>query len=143
MSSPEGLAVDAAGSLYVADRARQCVRKVTGSTVSRVAGGGASTACSYAGAAGSVSLSGPSAVAATPSGAVLVSDSGRNCIRRVSGGTVTPWVGTGTAGSAGDGGPAVGATLRDPGGIAVRPDGDLLFADTGNSEVRYVVGGAN
>lgn len=52
--------------------------------------------------------------------------------------TATLYAGTGEAGYSGDGGPAVAATLNQPGGIAVGPDGVVYVADTENWVVRAI-----
>lgn len=48
------------------------------------------------------------------------------------------FAGTGEAGSDGDGGPAVEATLQEPVGIAFAPDGTLLLADFAANRIRAV-----
>ena len=53
-------------------------------------------------------------------------------------GVITRVVGTGTAGNAGDGGPATDAQLQGPEGVAVTADGGFLIADNGNHVVRKV-----
>jgi sugar lactone lactonase YvrE len=46
--------------------------------------------------------------------------------------------GTGTAGFSGDGGPARQAQLNIPYGLAIAPNGDLVFADAGNKRIRQI-----
>ena len=46
--------------------------------------------------------------------------------------------GNGSYGYSGDGGPATGASLRAPSGVAVAPDGSFVIADRFNSRVRRV-----
>jgi hypothetical protein len=46
--------------------------------------------------------------------------------------------GTGTAGFSGDGGPARTAQLNTPYGLAMAPNGDLIFADAGNKRIRRI-----
>ena len=53
-------------------------------------------------------------------------------------GTITTIAGTGDAGSTGDGGPAVDASLNAPAGLTIDPDGNLVIADQGNGLVRRV-----
>ena len=140
LSAPGGVALDSSSNVYIADTTNNCVRKVVGTTVSQVAGGGASTACSFAGAATAVSLSGPAGVAIDSTGRVVVADSARNCARLVTGANVALLGGTGTAGSTGDNGPAVGALLSGPAGVAANAGGDVWIADTANSRVRRIEG---
>ena len=54
------------------------------------------------------------------------------------GGNVNPFAGTGTAGSGGDGGLALAATLNAPAHLAFGPDGSLYISDSGNNSVRKV-----
>ena len=53
-------------------------------------------------------------------------------------GTTTTVAGNGTAGYAGDGGPATAARLFNPLGFAVTPDGTLYIGDYGNDRIRRV-----
>ena len=140
LNAPGGVALDSSGNLYIADTTNNCVRKVVGTAISQVAGGGASTACNFAGAASGASLSGPSSVAIDSSGRVVIADTARNCIRLVTGSNIALMAGTGTAGSTGDNGPAVGALLSGPAGVAANSGGDVWIADTANSRVRRVEG---
>jgi DNA-binding beta-propeller fold protein YncE len=144
LSSPRGVAVDAAGTVYIADSGRACVRKVIGTTFSHVLGGGATTACATSGPATSVALAAPEGVAVDDTGRVLVVEASRRCVRSVSGGTYAQVALTGTNSSVGDNGPALSATMRAPSGIAVSADGDLLLSDrstsAGGSEIRRIIG---
>jgi signal peptidase I len=140
LNAPAALDIASTGNVYVADTGNNCIRKVAGTTVSQVAGGGANTACTYAGAASGVSLSAPVGVAVDSTGRVVVSDTGHSCIRLVTGANIGLMAGTGTAGSTGDNGPALGATLSGPSGLAAASNGDVWTADTANSRVRRVEG---
>jgi sugar lactone lactonase YvrE len=55
--------------------------------------------------------------------------------------TVSVFAGTGAAGSSGDGGPATGARLNAPNGIAAASDRTVYISDTGNHTVRAVAPG--
>jgi hypothetical protein len=55
-----------------------------------------------------------------------------------SSGTITTIAGNGTAGISGDGGPATGAALQNPQGIALDAAGNLYIADTSNQRIRRV-----
>ena len=53
-------------------------------------------------------------------------------------GVITRVAGTGAPGNTGDDGPATGAQLNEPVGVAAIPDGGFLIADALNNEVRQV-----
>lgn len=78
-------------------------------------------------------------VAAAADGAVYLADGGAARVRVIRpDGTVEAYAGTGTAGMAGDGGPATAAQLTYPTALAVAPDGTLLIADARAHVVRRV-----
>ena len=52
--------------------------------------------------------------------------------------TITTVAGNGTAGFAGDGGPATAANLKFPAGIVFDTSGNLYIGDTANSRVRKI-----
>jgi streptogramin lyase len=141
MSAPAGVAVDSSGTVYIADTGRNCIRKVVGTTVSQVAGGGATTTCGTV-AIGSVSLSGPTGVAVDSTGRVVFTDNARSCVRMVSGTNVVALAGTGTSGFSGDNGPAIAALVTTPTGIAANASGNVWFSDTGTTShsVRSITG---
>ena len=129
LSAPIGVATDSSGNVYIADTGNDCVRKVSGSTVTAVAGGGNDRACGASVSSTVLRLSAPEGVAVAADGSVMISDTGRRCIRRVTGTAVTPLAFTGSNGSKGDDGPALDARIRTPGMITVLADGDLLVPD--------------
>ena len=53
-------------------------------------------------------------------------------------GIITTLAGTGVPGISGDGGQAVAAQLDTPTGIAVHPDGNILFVDAQNQRIRRI-----
>jgi hypothetical protein len=93
--------------------------------------------------AAAAQLNGPRGLARLVDGSILVADTGGNRVRRIAAdGTITTVVGTGTAGSVGDGGPAVLAQLNGPRDVAIAPDGvSYLIADTGGNRIRRVDAG--
>jgi uncharacterized protein (TIGR03437 family) len=139
---PYGLAVDAAGNLFIADLGNARVRKISlNGTIQTVAGGGLIPA----GANGdnnpalSVQLMQPRNIALDPDGTLYISDFAANRVYRLStGGTLTTLAGTGNVGFAGDGAAAVMAQLRSPAGLASDSIGDVFICDSGNNRIRKV-----
>jgi sugar lactone lactonase YvrE len=128
---PYGIAVDAAGNIYIPEPFNRRVRKVDAET-------GVLTTVVGSGDAGGV-LESPFAAAVGPDGNVYVADSAKNVVLRVDGdGTISTAAGNGTAGFSGDGGPAPDAQLQRPCALAVGADGDVFIGDRGNSRVRRV-----
>ena len=93
--------------------------------------------------AAAAQLNGPRGLARLGDGSILVADSAGNRVRRIAtDGTITTVAGTGTAGSVGDGGPAVLAQVNGPRDVAVAPDGVTYFiADSGGNRIRRVDAG--
>lgn len=143
LNLPAGVAVDAAGNLFIADTANHRIRRVSGGTITTVAGNGTSGFSGDGGPATSAALNGPYGVAVDSSGNIYIADTGNNRIRKISGGNIATVAGNGTAGLSGDGGPAIGAALNSPHGVAVDGAGNVFIADTGkgNSRIRKVSGG--
>ncbi len=136
-NTPGGLAVDSAGTVYVADQLNNKVRKVTAAgVVTTLAGSGSRGAVNATGAAASFWL--PAALAVDSSGTVYVADQFNQKIRSISAaGVVTTLAGTGTAGAA-DAATGASATFNNPGGIALDGIGNLIIGDLDNHNIRKV-----
>jgi sugar lactone lactonase YvrE len=147
LDHPLGVEADPAGDVYIADYANCIVRKLSGGTVTTIAGVGTHQ-CVYgadSGPARSVNIY-PADVAVAADGSIYIADWANCRIRRLSDGTITTVVGVGTGllsgcGNAGDGGPATAAQLNKPFGVAVDAGGSLYISDTSNCRVRVVRGG--
>jgi sugar lactone lactonase YvrE len=140
LSSPSGLAVDAAGAVFVADTGNNRVRRISPTgVISTIAGSSEAGFSGDGGPAVSAQLSSPSGLWIDPNGNLFVADTGNNRIRRISpAGTITTVAGNGIATIGGDGGPAVAASLNGPRAIAGDGSGNVYIADTGNHRVRKV-----
>lgn len=136
---PSGVAVDAAGNLFIADIGNYLIRKVdSGGVISTFAGGGGA-AIGDGGLATDATLNQPCAVAVGGDGSVFITDWENNRIRKVDpNGYISTVAGTGEWGFSGDGGLATDAMLNNPDGIAVDASGNLYIADTDNYRIRKV-----
>jgi len=84
LNGPTGLATDAAGDLYIADTANNRVEEVTAADkLSLFAGTGVSAAPTYGAAATLSPLTGPAAIATTPTGLTYVADSTHATVDRI------------------------------------------------------------
>ncbi|WP_322754609.1 protein kinase domain-containing protein [Frankia sp. Cas3] len=107
--------------------------------ITTVAGTGTGGFTGDGGPATHAQLANPDGVAVDNTGTLYIADQDNNRVRRVgTDGTITTLAGTGTAGYAGDGGPATHAQLANPHGVAVDSTGTLYIADEGNQRVRRV-----
>jgi uncharacterized protein (TIGR03437 family) len=136
----QNIAVDAAGNLYAADVTQAVVYKVDrfgGTTV--VAGNGTAGYSGDGALATAAQLRQPSGVAVGSDGTIYIAEYGNHRIRKVApNGIITTIAGTGTAGFAGDGGPATAARIYAPLSIIIDPAGNLYFSDIGNYRVRKI-----
>ena len=138
LHGPSGVAVDASGSVYIADTYNHCIRKVSGGTISTVAGNGTPGFSGDNGPAPSAQLNYPAGVALDSAGDLYIADTYNHRIRKVSNGTISTVAGNGTVGHSGDNGPATSAQLNYPNGVAVDTAGGLYVADTYNHRIRQV-----
>ena len=114
ISLPRDVALDADGSLYIADGANNRIRKVEPhGTITTVAGTDRTEFCGDGGPAHKASLSMPYSIALDRDGNLHVVDTGNYRVRRIDATTniITTVAGNGSYGYSGDGGPAIDATL--------------------------------
>jgi len=146
LNRPYSIALDSAGNLYVADLGNARVRRIDiHGIITTVAGGGTTTLTASAPAgidALTAQLISPRNVATAPDGSLYISDfDGQYVYRLDAGGTLTIVTGTGVKGFYGDGGDPTIAQVAYPAGLAVRADGSLYVADSGNARVRKISDG--
>jgi sugar lactone lactonase YvrE len=140
LSVPAGVAVDGAGTLYIADQENHRVRRVgTDGKITTVAGTGTGGFFGDGGPATRAQLLAPAGVAVDGAGTLYIADTGNHRVRQVGAdGKITTVAGTGTDGFSGDGGPATRARLWAPAGVAVDSSGNVYIADERNRRVRRV-----
>ena len=135
---PTGVAVDAAGTLYVADFFNYTIRRITQAGVVTTLAGTAGSPGSANGTGAAARFNYPNGVAVDAAGTVYVADQGNNTIRRITqAGVVTTLAGlAGSPGSANGTGAA--ARFNAPSGVAVDAAGTLYVADQGNHTIRRI-----
>ncbi|HEY8077935.1 MAG TPA: hypothetical protein VIF62_27605 [Labilithrix sp.] len=125
-NTPNGLAIDAAGNVWVADTGNHAIRKVTPS-------GDVST---FAVASTSSPSFDPKWIALAPDGSIWATS--HTAIYHVTAGHVSLIAGSPTTSGSADG-PIYAALFGDPKGIAVDRVGDVYVADSSNHCVRKIV----
>ena len=135
-----GMAVDAEGNLLIADRGNRRVRRIDpNGIITTFAGTGESGSTGDGGPAIEAALDRPVDVAVGPDGAVFVAELNGHRVRRIGpDGIITTYAGIGFPGYAGDGGPAVLASLNAPRSVEVDSDGNVYIADWRNRVIRKV-----
>ena len=142
LNTPQGVAADSTGNVYIADTAHNRVILVdTAGNMHTVAGTG-SPGDSGGGGGPLAELYGPTGLAVDIAGNLYIADTGNHRIRLLApGGTLSTIAGTGTNGFSGDSGAATAAELSYPAAVAVDASGNIYIADTGNHRVRVITTG--
>jgi sugar lactone lactonase YvrE len=147
--APQGVFVDSAGNLFIADTNNNRIRMVNSSgIIVTIAGNSVSapSTCSISGIlATSAPLYRPSGISGDAYGNLYIADGANYCIRMVNtSGIINTIAGNGTMASpSGDGGPASSAQMGKPYGIFADPSGYVYFTEanavgTSNGRVRYI-----
>ncbi len=158
LNNPNGVAVDGAGNVYIADSGNSVIRKISAASgdITTFAGGASAVCGASSDAVGDgcpatqATLDAPWAVTVDASGNLFIADTFNHRIREVSvsTGSIATVVGTGYTASNGDGGyngdniPATTAELNFPYAVAVDVPGNLYIADSANNRVRLVCASA-
>ncbi len=131
LGSPSEINIDASGIIYVADRSRNLIYKITSSgTVTTVAGGGISSGSGVA--ATSLRLSAPEGVAVDCENSVFLTDYGSSVIRKVNTSGISTTVAGG--GSTAVSYTAIAATSASiiPQWLTIDVFGNVFFTDGGS-----------
>jgi len=142
LNKPRGVYVDPSGNIYIAATENHAIRKVDAITgiITTIAGDGSPGDTGDGGAAILAKLNKPRGVFSDLSGNIYIADSDNHRIKKVDAATgiITTVAGTGSAGDAGDNGPAISASMKKPRGLWVDESGNVLIADTENNRVKKV-----
>ncbi len=138
LQGPAGVAVDGSGNLYIADYGNNRIRKVSGGTITTIAGDGTQQSSGDGGLSTAAELNQPISVAVDATGDLYIAESGSGLIRKVNiAGTIYTVAGS-SRGFGGDGGSAIAAELTGPSAVAVDSYGNLYISDPPTSRVRQV-----
>jgi cysteine-rich repeat protein len=130
LNEPTDVFINAQGEILIADTKNHRIRRISlDGMIDTVAGNGTPDFFGDGGRADLASLKAPSDIAIDAEGRLLIADTDNHRIRRVTTDNVISTVaGTGAAGFAGDGGPALDAQLLHPQGIAIAADGAVFIS---------------
>ena len=149
LDSPEGIFVDSAGDIFIADTNNSVIREVAAATgIITTVAGSATLGPGYSGDGGpatSAQLNGPWDVFVDSAGNIFIADTSNSVIREVtaSTGSIATVAGstsqcTQPGASCGDGGPATSAQLNFPNGVFVDLSENIFIADTLDDRIREV-----
>jgi RHS repeat-associated protein len=144
LNSPSGAVEAADGSIYIADRGNNRIRKIgVDGVINTVAGDGNKGYNGDGGLAINSSLNLPHSVKVERNGTMYISDTGNHCIRRVDPqGYISTFAGV--CGQAGfTSGDKATALLNSPKDIVFNGDGSFYVSDTGNHAIRRISASGN
>ena len=134
---PEGLGVDSASNVYVADTGNSTARMITPAGLVTTLAGTAGLAGYAEGISNAARFSNPTGITADSFGNVFLADNNNNIIREIApGGLTSTFAGTDGAGSADGTGP--NAHFNYPAGIAVDASGNSYVGDYLNDTIRKI-----
>ncbi|HEY6392594.1 MAG TPA: Ig-like domain repeat protein, partial [Bryobacteraceae bacterium] len=146
LNYPSAVAVDSAGTLYIADGSNGRIRRVDAATgiITTLAGAGGASYNGDGIAATSANLGFPYALQVNGAGNLLLADVLDDRVRLVDTSTGLIWTIAGNGPvppfccGGGDGGPATRAWLNVPSGVALSPMGPLFIAEHAGQRIRQV-----
>lgn len=122
-SSPQGLALDSSGNLYLADSGNNAIRKVSlAGQVSTIAGNGSAGYDDNTNGT-NATFNYPTAVAVGPSGNLYVADAGNNVIRKIDRSSNVS---------------TLPGSFNYPSGVAVDNAGNVYVADSGHNVIQKI-----
>lgn len=142
LNRPAGICMNAAGVTFIADCQNNRIRKIdVAGNISTIAGTGVAGYSGDGGTAITAKINHPMGIATDAAGNVFFADFNNNVVRKINlAGTITTIAGNGTAGFAGDGGPAAAPACELNSPVAVFVDGgnNIYISDNGNQRIRRI-----
>eukprot|EP01034_Spumella_vulgaris_P029252 gene29253-36270_t len=115
---------------------------MTSGILSVTAGSGSGTYSGNGSPAASAGINDLNSICGDSANNLYISEGGGNRVRKISGGIISDFAGTGSAGTAGsangDGGPAASALLKNPWGCFAGYPGKVYIADENTYKIRVV-----
>jgi sugar lactone lactonase YvrE len=143
LNAPFGLAVDTSGNLYISDQGNNKIRMVNRVTglITTYAGTGVAGYSGNGGPATAAELNSPAYIAFDAANNLYLADYNNNVIRMVNGSTgiMSTVFGNHIGGDSGTGGPATGAELCMPIGVAIDDSGGITTTVCG--KIKHTPGG--
>ncbi|GAB3993629.1 hypothetical protein GCM10028807_29380 [Spirosoma daeguense] len=135
-----GVSVDENGNIFISDQTNHLVRKVSpNGIISTIAGNGTAGFSGDGGLATNAQLNNPGELVMDRSGNLYIPDFINHRIRKISpDGIISTIAGNGTAGSSGDGGPAIAAQINGPSSMLVDVDNNLFIVEYYGNRIRKV-----
>jgi len=138
-NSPGGMAIDANGTIYIADSGNNTIRKITTGAVVTTIAGTAGVKGSADGTGASASFFEPGGLALDSAGNLFIADTGNNTIRKLTPtGVVTTFAGTARDEQICQDGTGAGASFAAPAFLAFDTNGNLLVTDSQSQLVRRI-----
>ena len=138
-NKPTGIAVDASGNFYISDRYNHLIRKISGSSVTTLAGNGALGSADHA-TGTSASFNYPTNLCVDGSGFVYVSDQANNTIRKISSaGVVTTFAGLAGSASIVNGTGTSVVRFTSTYGLCMDKQGNIYVAQNSSNLIRKLV----
>jgi uncharacterized protein (TIGR03437 family) len=146
-NNPQGIVVDTAGNIFIADSGNNRVRKITTDGIIRTVAGNGTAPVGYGhlydygdnGLATDAQLSAPSGLALDSSGNLYIADTGNSVIRKVdTSGIITTFAGNSYAGFWKDKDYPTNTELNRPTDVAVDASGYFYIADSANNRIRVI-----
>lgn len=146
LNAPYGVALNAAGALYIADQNNQRIRLVQNGNISTVAGNGTAGYSGDGAKAEAAEIASPLGIAVDASNNYYIADYANGLIRKVtSSDVISTYAGNYAQGPGtnGDGGLATAAQMFRVTAVAVDKSGNVYIADSGNNRIRKVDSSGN